>query len=562
MQKYLQKWRTYFLYGGFISFFINLLALTFTVYMLLIFDRVLTSYSVPTLVVITCLAAAATIAGVGLDVVRSKLLVRLGIQIDLDLSEKVFKTMMREISRTPGAQATAGLRDVSMLRQYCSGSAIYSYFDLPMTPICIILIFVLHPYLGYVAVAGGAITLGLGILAERMTRRTLDTATELNMRGSHLVAQATRNAEAVASMGMLPGIAAKWNAMNILVMNLQTMASHKAGVLQACIKGLRMFMQIAIYGTGAYLAVTGKGTAGIMLAASVAMGKALGPIDSGVATYKQTLEALAAYKRLNAMFTHPEEPQRMELPAPQGDIRCEGVIYAAQGRALLQGVTFQLTAGQSMGLIGPSAAGKSTLCRLITGIWPALRGTVWLDGVDIQSWDQDKLGAHLGYLPQDVELFSGTVAENIARLGEVDSEKVIAAAQMSGAHEMILRLPAGYDTEIGAGGAALSGGQRQRIGLARALYDQPKILVLDEPSSNLDDEGERAILQALEQLKRIGVTTIIVSHKPSTIANVDMVLVLKEGQGVMFGPREAVFRELMGAAPQVPLAQPVAYQPA
>lgn len=562
MQKYLQKWRTYFLYGGFVSFFINLLALTFTVYMLLIFDRVLTSYSVPTLVVITCLAAAATIVGVALDIVRNRLLVRLGIQIDLDLSQKVFQSMMRQISRLPGSQASAGLRDVSALRQYCSGSAIFSYFDLPMTPICILLIFVLHPYLGIVSIAGGVLSLLLGIVAEKMTRRVLDTATEYNMRASHLVSQATRNAEAVTSMGMLPGITSKWNALNILVMNLQTMASHKAGALQACIKGLRMFMQIAIYGMGAYLAVTGHGTPGIMLAASVAMGKALGPIDTAVATYKQTLEAFSSYKRLDALLSLPADPPRMDLPAPQGNVTCEGLIYVAQGRALLQGVTFQLTPGQSMGLIGPSAAGKSTLCRLLVGIWPALRGTVRLDGVDIQSWDQDKLGEHIGYLPQDVELFSGSVADNIARLGEVDSEKVIAAAQMAGAHEMILRLPAGYDTEIGAGGAALSGGQRQRIGLARALYGLPKLLVLDEPSSNLDDEGENAILQALEQLKLLGVTAIIVSHKPSTIANVDMVLVLKEGQSVMFGPREAVFRELMGAPQQPHLIHSAARQPA
>jgi len=562
MQKYLQRWRTYFLFGGFVSLFINLLALTFTVYMLLIFDRVLTSYSVPTLVVITCLAAAASIVGVGLDIVRNRLLVRLGIQIDIDLSRTVFKSMMRQISRMPGVQAAAGLRDVSALRQYCSGSTITAYFDLPMTPICIILIFILHPYLGLIAVAGGVVTCALGFAAERMARPVLDTATEYNMRASNLVSQATRNAEAVTSMGMLPGITAKWDKLNILVMNLQTMASHKAGILQACIKGLRMFMQIAIYGMGAYLAITGHGTPGIMLAASVAMGKALGPIDTGVATYKQTLEAFAAYKRLDALLSQPEEPPRMDLPAPQGHISCEGVVYAAQGRALLKGVTFQLEAGQSMGLIGPSAAGKSTLCRLLVGIWPTLQGTIRLDGVDIKSWDQDKLGEHIGYLPQDVELFSGTVADNIARLGEVDSEKVIAAAQMAGAHDMILRLPDGYDTEIGTGGAALSGGQRQRIGLARALYGEPKLLVLDEPSSNLDDEGEQAILLALEHQKRAGVTAIVVSHRPSTIANVDMVLLLTDGQSRMFGPREAVFQELMGGAQQAPRLHTVASQPA
>lgn len=556
MLTYLIKWRTYFIYGGLFSLFITVLQLAFMIYNMVLFEKVLTSYSVPTLVAITIMAVMATVAGIMLDVVRSRLLVRLGIQMDLDLSEEVFQSMMREVSGTPQGQTTASLYDVTMLRNYCSGAAIFTYFDLPVVPICLALIFYLHPMLGVLSLCGGLVTIGLGILAERLTRTTLDEASLFNARSSHLVSQSIRNSEAVMGMSMMPGIMTKWRALNTRVMNLQTLASQRAGLLHATIRGLRSLMMIAVYAVGAYLVVTSEITTGMMIAAAIAMGKALGPVDTGMAAYKPTLEAVASYRRLHALFGQGQSPRRMDMPAPKGNLACEAVTFVAQGRPILQGVSFQLEAGQTMGLIGPSAAGKSTLCRLLVGIWPPYRGAIRLDGVDIHSWDANKRGVFMGYLPQDVELFSGTVAENIARLGPVDSEKVIAAARMAGAHEMILQFPGGYDTEIGTSGAVLSGGQRQRIGLARAVYGNPSLLVLDEPSSNLDDDGERALASTISQMKQQGATVIMVSHKPATIAHVDMLLVLKAGQVILFGPRENVLKQLVGgAAARVPSPQ-------
>lgn len=554
MLNFLMRWKKYFIYGGLFSLFINILQLTFTVYNMLVFDKILSSNNIPSLVAVTIMASIALITGILLDVVRNRLLVRLGIQMDIDLSDSVFTAMMHEVATSPQGQPSATLRDVSVLRSYCSGSAIFSFFDLPMVPICLALIFILHPYLGLIALCGGLISIGLGVLAERLTRATLDQASTVSVQSALLVSQATRNAEAVMSMGMLPGVLEKWKNMNVRVMNLQTLASQRAGLLQAFIRGLRTFLQIGIYGVGAYLVITGNGTSGMMLGAAIAMGKALGPIDSAVGTYTQSLEAFASYKRLFALLSRPSHSQRMDMPVPQGNLTCEGVTLAAQGRMLLQDITFKLTAGQSLGIIGPSAAGKTTLCRVLVGLWPPARGFIRLDGADIHSWDIDKRGTFLGYLPQDVELFAGTVAENIGRMGVMNSDNVIAAAQLAGAHEMILQFPRGYDTEIGLGGAILSGGQRQRIGLARALYGQPRLLVLDEPSANLDDEGERALGATLRQMKQNGVTVVIVSHKPSTISNVDMLMVLKGGQVILFGPRETVLRHLVGSVTK-PAAQ-------
>ncbi len=558
MDKFLRQWRSYFIYGGFFSFFVSILQLTFAVYMLLIFDRVLTSYSVHTLVVITIMAAVALCVMVMLDVVRNRLLVRLGIQMEEDMASTVFERTVKESSQIRQGPPTAAMRDVAALRNFASGSAIIAFFDFPLTPICIILIFILHPFLGYIALVGGILCFSLGILADRVSRRALDQANEVNSGSQHLISQSLRNAEAVTSMGMLQGVQNLWEKKNTVVMNLQSMASQKAGILQASIKGLRLFLQVAIYGTGAYLAVQGQASPGIMIAAAITMGKALAPIDAGIATLKHSIEALAAYKRLNTLFSTPAGPERLDLPAPSGAIKCESVSFAAHNQLLIKGVTFQLDAGESMGLVGPSAAGKSTLCRLLTGIWPATAGHVRLDGADIQSWDQQKLGGHLGYLPQDVELFSGSVAANIARMGELDSEKIIEAAKLAGAHEMILKLPKGYDTEVGAGGAVLSAGQRQRVGLARALYGMPRIVILDEPSSNMDEEGEKALIHCLARLKEMKITVIIVSHKPSTLANVEKILVLKEGQVAMFGPRQQVFGALMASEGAKPVARPAA----
>lgn len=558
MEKYLRQWRSYLIYGGIFSFFCSLLTLTFPAYMLTIFDRVFTSYSTQTLGVITIMAAIALCVMVMLSIVRNRLLVRLGIQMEMDLAPAVLEKTIKESSRIRGGPPTASMGDVAALRRFASGPSIIAIFEAPLTPICIFLIFVLHPYLGFIALGGGILSVILGIISNRTTRKPLEQANAANNRTQHLVSQSLNNAEAVTSMGMLPGVRQNWEKMNNHVMNLQTMTSHKAGVIEAVIRGLRMFMMVGIYGVGAYLAITGRGSPGIMIAASILMGRALSPVDTFVASFKNFVDALGAYKRLKELYSGPLEPERFDMPAPTGALKCEGVSFAIQGQLLIRNVSFELQPGELMGLVGPSAAGKSTLCRLITGIWPVTAGFVRLDGADIQSWSQHKLGLYLGYLPQDVGLFSGSVAANIARLGDIDSEKVIEAATLAGAHDMILKLPDGYDTEIGTGGAVLSAGQRQRVGLARALYGLPRIVVLDEPNSNLDDEGEKTLVNCLARLKEHNITVIIVSHRPSTLANVDKVLVMKEGQVAMFGPRQQVFGALMSSEPSRPAVRPLA----
>ena len=343
---------------------------------------------------------------------------------------------------------------------------------------------------------------------------------------------------------MLSGVTHRWEDFNDSVMKLQTQASRKAGLLQSMSGWLRQSMQVFIYGVGAWLTLEGEATAGSMIAASIIMGRALAPVQMGMGSWKQMIEARGSWARLNALFKDRSELEKMDLPAPTGQLEIEHVGFSIGERVILDDISFSLEPGESVGMIGPSGAGKSTLCRLLLGIWPASSGAVRMDGSDIFSWDQEKLGPYIGYLPQDIELFSGTVAENIARLNSVDSEKVIAAAQTAGVHQMVLNFPEGYDTRIGDGGIVLSGGQRQRIGLARALYGNPKLVVLDEPNSNLDEAGENALLASLPKLKAAGTTLVVVSHKPSLLVGVDKLLMIADGKIVIFGPRDAVFKKL------------------
>jgi PrtD family type I secretion system ABC transporter len=545
MKRFLTRWKKYLFYAGFFSLFINLFQLTFPIYMLLIYDKVLSSYSLPTLMVITVIAVAAIVTMGLLDIARSRLLVRMSVLMDKQMSEEVLAGMISKAA-FKGEQNKATLRDVMTLRNYLSGSAVFAFFDLPWTPIFIGIIFILHPLLGWVAVAGAIIISVSSVLQNKITRKPLAQASNIASASQELITLGMRNAEAVRGMGMLGALTNRWHHMNDAVIRLQTQASNSAGMLQAFSKGLRTLMQVAIYGVGAWLTLSGKGTPGVMIAASIVMGRGLAPIEQGMGAFKQTAEAVEAYKRLKNHFSTPPSIEPMDLPTPEGAISCEGVTLATGNRYLLQGVQFQLAPGESMGLIGPSAAGKSTLCRLLIGLWPPTAGTVRLDGANVFSWDQEKLGKHIGYLPQDVELFSGTVAENIARLDDIDSEEVVKAAKKAGAHDLILRLPKGYDTQIGQGGATLSGGQRQRVGLARALYRNPKVVILDEPSSNLDDEGEKALLQAFVHLKKSNTTVIVVSHKMSTLTSMDKLLLLRNGRVACFGARQQVLEALSG----------------
>nr|WP_320115701.1 type I secretion system permease/ATPase [uncultured Desulfuromonas sp.] len=545
MKKFLKQWRPYLVYGGVFSLFINVLQLTFPIYMLQIYDRVLSSYSMPTLFAITVAAVLSLIVMASLEFVRSRLLVRCGVAIDQALSRNVLDSVLKQaaITGTPPDQAT--LRDVNILRNFFAGNAIFTLFDIPWTPLFLAVIYILHPLLGLVATGGAVLLIIFALINEKVTRKPLDAANVVNGFSMKFVETARRNAQSVRSMGMLSGVTSRWQGYNDTVTKLQTQSSRQAGLIQSLSSWLRQSMQVFIYGVGAWLTLKGEATAGCMIASSIIMGKALGPVQTGIATWKSMVEARSAWRRLDALFSRSTNEDSMDLPSPKGELTAEHVSFSIQNTTILRDISFQIQPGESLGLIGPSGAGKSTLCRLLLGIWPSTTGSVRLDGADVYAWDQERLGPYIGYLPQDVELFPGTVAENISRLNEVSSEDVIAAAQQAGVHELILTLPGGYDTRIGEGGIVLSGGQRQRIGLARALFGKPKLVILDEPNSNLDDEGEKALLASWPTLKEQGTTLIVVSHKPGLLAGVDKILMLRNGQLAMFGPRDAVFQKLM-----------------
>lgn len=546
MREFLHKCRYFFKYAFFFSLFINILQLTFPIYMMQVYDKVLTSYSLPTLWVITFAAVVALIVMSLLEWIRSRLLVRAGVEFDHILSGDVLYHNLLNASQpggsAPGVSGTLG--DVQTLRNYLGGSAVFAFFDMPWMPIFFLLMFLLHPALGYVGIAGGIITMILGILQERATRQRLEVANKLNAQASAFTGSILRNAGIVRSLGMLGNVTDRWSKLNHTVIVLQTQASSKAGLLTSITKSFRMGLQVLIYAVGAYLTVIHECTAGVMIAASIVMGRAIGPIAMAMGTYKLSLSAHGAYKRLNKLFAEGKPAPTMDLPDPVGEVSCENLYFAAGGRPIIKGVSFRMPAGQSLAIIGPSAAGKSTLCKLLLNLWKPTSGKVRIDRADIESWNPEKLGPFLGYLPQDVELFSGTVADNIARLGTVEADKVIQATQLAGAHNMILTLPKGYDTQIGDAGSSLSGGQRQRVGLARALYGLPRIVILDEPNANLDEEGDACLHQALLNLAKIKSTVIIVTHKPQILKIVDNIMVMQDGQIAMCGKRDDVLNQL------------------
>lgn len=546
MSEFLHKCRYFFKYAFFFSFFINILQLTFPVYMMQVYDKVLSSYSMPTLWVITFAAVVALIVMALLEWIRSRLLVRAGVEFDHILSSEVLHENIMQASQPggppPGSTGTLG--DVQTLRNYLGGSAVFAFFDIPWMPIFFVLIFMLHPWLGYTALIGGLVTLALGILQERATRKRLEVANKLNAQAGSFTGSIMRNAGIVRAMGMAENVGERWSKLNHTVIVLQTQASSHAGLLTSITKAVRMGMQVLIYAVGAYLTLDHQCTPGVMIAASIVMGRAVGPIAMAMGTYKLSLNAWGSYKRLDKLFSAEKPPVAMDLPNPIGEISCENLYFSAGGRTIIKGISFRMPAGQSLAIIGPSAAGKSTLCKLLLNLWKPVAGKVRIDRADIQSWNPSKLGPFLGYLPQDVELFAGTVGENIARLGQLEAEKVIRAARMSGAHDMILALPRGYDTQIGDGGGALSGGQKQRVGLARALYGDPRIVVLDEPNANLDEEGDACLHQAILNMKQLKTTVLIVTHKPQILQIVDNIMVMQDGQIAMCGKRDEVLKEM------------------
>jgi PrtD family type I secretion system ABC transporter len=552
MRKLLERFRPFFLYAGLFSLCINMLLLAPSLYMLQVFDRVISSRSNETLVMLTLVTAGALVVMAMLDLLRARLLAAAGVALDAMLGPRVLGGLLDNAAKLGGTEYVHGLRDVNVLRGFLTGSGIFALFDIPWLPFYIIVIFIFHPLLGAVALVGAALLLALAILNEKLTREPLERLQNGTRKASRYIDTSLRNAEVVSGLGMLQAVTRRWAAMNADVQKLQVETSHVAGTMSGVTKFMRQFVQIAMMCAGAYLVIDQHVTGGVMMAATIILGRALAPVEMLIGGWKSLVEARSAYARLDALISAQAARQEAtSLPAPEGRLSVERVVFAAKGadKAIIKGVGFELAAGEAMGLIGPSASGKSTLARLVIGVWKPLSGAVRLDGADIALWPRDRLGQHIGYLPQDVELFSGTVAENIARLGEVDDEAAIDAARRANAHDMILRLPQGYDTQIGDGGAALSGGQRQRIGLARALYGRPRLVVLDEPNANLDGEGEAALTQAMAGMKQDGVTQIVITHRPSILSNVDKLLVLREGMVELFGPRAEVLAKLSRPAP-------------
>src|SRR3954449_815252 len=554
----ISRFRIYFVFAGFFSLVINALLLVPPIYMLQVFDRVLTSRSEETLVYLTVGGLSALVVMALLDMVRARLLGVVGAALDRRLGPRVLDGLIAQTARLGGSAYVNGLRDVNTLRTFLGGPGLLALFDAPWLPFFLLIIFLFHPLLGAVALTGALAMVVTAALNERLTRKPTEAAQTQARRAGRYIDGAVRNADVVAALGMLPAVARRWSEVNDAALRQQMRASRIGGVFSGLTKFARQFIQLAMLGVGAWLVVDQHVTAGIMIAATILLSRALAPVETLVAGWRTLIEARLAWRRLNELLAaNPPAASEIDLPVPSGRLEVDRVLFGMKGaeRPIIRGVSFALAPGEALGVVGPSAAGKSTLARLVVGVWKPAAGVVRLDGADVAAWPRERLGPHIGYLPQDVELFGGTVAANIARLGEPDSAEVVRAAQRAHVHDLILRLPKGYDTEVGEGGQLLSPGQRQRIGLARALYGNPRLIVLDEPNANLDIEGERALQAALRGMKEAGVTALIIAHRASILGGVDKLLVLRDGTVEKFGPA----RELMQPMPTRPtLARGVA----
>jgi ATP-binding cassette subfamily C exporter for protease/lipase len=543
-------------FAGLFSLVSNLLYLALPIYTFQIYGRVMTSYSVPTLLVITFGVLLAFIISGVIDDYRAKVLVNFGVVMDQRVSGRVFSALFDSVIRGNPAARSQALRDLDNFRQMLTGSAFGTMFDLPWMPVFMIVLFIIDPIIGLVTIAGAGLLFGIALLQDRATRPALKEANEAALRSYAFTDAALRNGEVVRAMGMIEPLGARWATFRGVTMERSAAASERASVLSNISKFTRQAIQVLIIGIGAYLVVKGKIHSGLLFANMILAARALQPIERLVSSWDALTNGYRSYERLNALFADYKPSKALTtLPKPLGQLSVEGVNFAPAGatRFVLQGINLKIEPGEMLGVIGPSGAGKSSLARLMVGIWQPNTGNVRLDGADVYTWDRSDFGRHVGYLPQDTELFSGSIRDNIARFrSDVDDEQVVRAAQVAGVHQLILRLPNGYDTELGETGHVLSAGQRQRVGLARALLGAPRLLVLDEPNAALDAEGEEALVTALDALKAGGSTIVIVSHKPSVFRSADKMLMLRDGRIEMFGPREQVMaRVVQPATPRV-----------
>jgi ATP-binding cassette subfamily C exporter for protease/lipase len=535
------------------SFVINFLYLTPSIYMLQVYDRVVTSRSELTLLFLSLLAIGMYVIMGGLEFSRSQVLIRVGNALDEVLSKRVFTATFEGNLRAGQSNPAQALADLNNVRQFVTGNGLFAFLDAPWLPIYLVVIFLLNPLLGWFAVGGTLVMVVLTFITEKLSRGPLDEANRHAIQASNFANSNLRNAEVIEAMGMLRPLTARWYAHQSGMLTQQTIASNRAASVSAITRVVRLIIQSGALGLGAMLVIEGKCTPGVMIAASILTGRAMAPVELIIATWKSFSSARSAYGRLVLLLeSMPPRLQGMSLPPPRGLLSMENVYSTPPGGrvAVIKGVNLVIRPGEIVGVIGPSASGKSSLARLMVGIWQAQVGNVRLDNADVYQWNKDELGPMVGYLPQDIELFNGTVAENIARFGRVDSDMVVEAARMAGVHEMILHFSNGYDTPIGEGGSVLSGGQRQRIGIARALYGSPSFIVLDEPNSNLDDVGESALVTTVQALKASGKTVVVITHRMSILQAVDKLLLLREGTVQMYGERDKVLQALAAARAQ------------
>ena len=533
------------------SFFINLLFLVPAMFTLQVFDRVITSNSQETLIVLVVGTGVALLILLFLDYVRNRLQNVLGNIVDERLSPPVVNAIVVRAARGASGIKIEGIRDIAALRGVFASNGLISLFDAPWAPVYVLVIWMFHPALGIGAAVSAILMLTLAWLNDRLSRRALEGLQKDGRRASQYVENSLRNAEVLQALGMTENLLGRWRKLQNKVASMQTSASRSSVAFTAGTRFVRQAIQIFMLALGAYLVLSQQASAGVMIATTILLGRAVQPIEQLVASWRMLVDARAAYGRLRELsgeFARPEPS--LIMPRPVGRLTADSVSHREPGgdKVILMNITFGLAPGEALAILGPSAAGKSTLARLLTGVWSPTGGSVRLDGADIAYWPREQLGPWIGYVPQDVELFEGTVAENIARLGELNSEAVVAAARRANTHEMILALPKGYDTPVGEHGSRLSPGQRQRVALARALYGDPRLVVLDEPNSNLDGEGEVALAQALSGLRKDGVTSIVVTHRPSLIAHVDKILILEAGRVQQFGPAGDVMKAMQKQA--------------
>lgn len=563
----LMEFKRVFITIGVFSAVINMLMLVPSFYMLEVYDRVLASRNEFTLLMLTLMMLGLYVLISVIEHIRSMVVIRVGGRLDNFLNNRVYTAAFEQNLKKSGVNAGQALNDLTVIRQFVTGNGLFAFFDAPWFPIYMLVIFLFNVWMGVFALTSVIILVFLAWVNELVSKKALSEANTIAVSSSNIATNNLRNAEVIEAMGMLPNLRARWFEMHKKFLALQAEASQRAAAVSAITKFVQISVQSLILGLGAVLVIEGSVTGGAMIAGSILLGRALSPVQMIIGVWKQWRGVVSSYERLTTLLiSNPPRKAGMSLPSPDGNISVEGVTAAPPGSqvAVVKSVTFALDAGDVLGIIGPSGSGKSSLARLLVGVWPSAMGSVRIDGADVYRWNKDELGPSMGYLPQDIELFAGTISENIARFGELDPEKVIKASQLAGVHDLILHFPQGYDTQIGDAGSGLSGGQKQRIGLARALYGDPAVVVLDEPNSNLDDAGEVALTRAIVAMRKAGKTVIIISHRPSILQTTNKLLFMRDGMAQAFGPTDQVLKALAQAQnqPQGQAAQPPAPRPA